>query len=72
MRKDEYKYVCFAPYITKESYKNQRRIAVAQTISYLKKAIAIRPANKHNNELRRELKDLKSGNFDDGWHWCAD
>lgn len=67
----DYKYDCFAPYITKEPYQNQRRRALSLAVANLEKSIAVNPSSEQNKYRREVLITIKSGNSY-GWHWCAD
>jgi len=67
----DYKYDCFAPYITREPYVRQMERARAAAIRHLETAIRMRPASEANIYRREVVKSIKAGNTD-AWHWCAD
>ena len=69
--KEDYKYDCFAPYITKDPYQEQMRRALSLAISNLEKAIAVNPSSEQNRYRREVLASIKSGKSH-GWYWCAD
>jgi hypothetical protein len=67
----DYKYDCFSPYITHDSYQDQLRRAVSLAIANLEKAIGVNQSSEQNKYRRRVLAAIKSGE-DYSWHWCAD
>lgn len=69
--KEDYKYDCFAPYITKEPYQDQIRRAFSLAVTNLENAIAVNPSSEQNTYRRQVLTSIKSGESY-GWHWCAD
>lgn len=69
--KEDYKYDCFAPYITKQPHQNQMRGALSLAVTNLEKAIAANPYSDQNKYKREALTAIKSGKSY-GWHWCTD
>jgi len=67
----DYKYDCFAPYITKEPYDGQMRNARSAAVRDLEKAIGMNPRSERNDYRREVLKSVESGDSHQ-WHWCAD
>jgi hypothetical protein len=72
----DYKYECFAPYINKQSYKQQAQHARTLAIAHYKQALASknlrRTAYWSDENLREELNGLINGEGPNGWFWCAD
>lgn len=72
----DYKYECFAPYVNKQSYKQQAQHARALAIAHFKQVLASkswrRTAYWSDENVREELNGLINGEGPDGWFWCAD
>ena len=69
--KEDFKYDCFLPYITKEPYEDQMRRALSRAVTKLEEAIAVNPTSEQNKYMNEELMAIKSGESY-VWHWCAD
>ena len=64
----DYKQDCFAPYLTKQPYRNQLRAAQASGVANYKRALALRPMDQR---ARQGLAELSNGTTD-GWAYCPD
>jgi hypothetical protein len=67
----DYKYDCFAPYITNGPYDAQMRSAGSAAIRHLKTAIGLNPRSERNEYRHEVLRSIQSGHSQE-WHWCAD
>jgi hypothetical protein len=65
--KEDYKYDCFAPYITKEPYQNQMEKALSLALTNVEKALAVNPSDDKNKYNRELLVAIKSGKSN-GWY----
>jgi hypothetical protein len=69
--KKDYKYDCFAEYITKEPYQEQLHKAKLLAVTNLEKAIALNPSSEESQYRREALAAVRAGKIY-SWHWCAD
>ena len=69
--KEDYKYDCFAAYITEEPYQLQLHKARSLAVTNLEKAISLNPSGKESQYRREALAAVRAEKIY-GWHWCAD
>lgn len=67
----DYKYDCFKPYLSKDTYEKQQIQARRSAIFHLNKAISQTTESVKKKRIREELIEVKNGTSS-GWYWCAD
>jgi hypothetical protein len=67
----DYKYDCFKPYLSKDTYETQQMQARRSSILHLSKAITQTTELAKKKRIREELAEVKNSTSS-GWYWCAD
>ena len=67
-RLNDFKYECFAPYITKSSWSVQEARAKATAVDYYERILRLAPGDE---DAREFLAETRSGKVR-GWSFCAD